>query len=63
MKRLSFFVLFTLSILILRAQEQKITITGKPIVTLFANYHTGLGHANSNSGLNWTEPIWATNSN
>ena len=49
MKRLSFFVLFTLSILILRAQEQKITITGKPIVTLFANYHTGLGHANSNS--------------
>ena len=51
MKRLSFFVLFTLSILILRAQEQKITITGKPIVTLFANYHTGLGHANSNSGF------------
>ncbi|CCZ06994.1 hypothetical protein [Culturomica sp.] len=51
MKRLSFFVLFTLSILILRAQEQKITITGKPIVTLFANYHTGLGHANSSSGF------------
>lgn len=33
------------------AQEKKVSFTGKPIVTIFANYHAGLGHANENSGF------------
>lgn len=35
----------------LYAQEKQFTITGKPIVTVFANYHTGLGEANKESGF------------
>lgn len=45
-------VLVTLS---LTAQEEmkekKFSITGKPIVTLFGNFHAGLGHANKNTGF------------
>lgn len=33
------------------AQERKFSFTGSPVVTLFANYHTGLGHANAESGF------------
>lgn len=35
----------------LSAQEQKIIINGKPIVTLFANYHAGIGSVNDRSGF------------
>lgn len=38
-------------ILCVFAQEKKFSFTGKPIVTIFGNYHNGLGHANKNSGF------------
>lgn len=33
------------------AQEKKFTVQGSPIVTLYANYHAGLGPANKESGF------------
>lgn len=33
------------------AQEKKISFTGKPIVTIFANVHSGLGRANGDAGF------------
>ena len=32
-------------------EKKKFQITGKPIVTVFANYHAGLGNANKESGF------------
>lgn len=32
-------------------QEKKFQISGKPIVTVFANYHAGIGRANKESGF------------
>lgn len=34
------------------AQNVEKTFSGKPILTLFANYKAGLGHKNKNSGFN-----------
>lgn len=51
MKKILLLFFYATLLLQLSAQEKKFTITGKPIVTLFANYHAGLGHANKESGF------------
>ena len=34
------------------AQNDEKLFSGKPILTLFANYKAGVGHCNENSGFN-----------
>lgn len=51
MKYTQLLLAFSLHFSFLSAQEQKITISGKPIVTLFANYHAGIASANDRSGF------------
>lgn len=51
MKKLFLSLIFSLSIFALSAQEKTFQFSGKPIVTIFANVHTGLGNANGNAGF------------
>lgn len=51
MKKSSLLLIFSLSVFMLSAQEKTFQFTGKPIVTIFANVHTGLGSANGNAGF------------
>lgn len=51
------FLLFIVFIIITQTsfgnnkEEKKFKLTGKPILTIFANYHVGLGRANKESGF------------
>lgn len=51
MKTKVLFVVFFISAFTIHAQEHTISFTGKPVVTVFANYHAGLGSANGDSGF------------
>lgn len=50
-KKLLLTLMCAASMLTLFSQEKTFTFTGKPIVTVYANYHAGLGSANSESGF------------
>lgn len=51
MKKSLLFLLPVFLTFSLTAQEKKIQFSGKPIVTLFANVHTGLGSADKDAGF------------
>ena len=55
MKKVLLFAIAAFSVLGVFAQDEtkksEFKLTGKPIVTLFANYSNGLGHANKQSGF------------
>lgn len=51
MKKLFLLIAYALTVLTVSAQEKKINFTGKPIVTIFANVHAGLGSANNDAGF------------
>lgn len=51
MKKIALSFLYLFLTLQSFAGEKKFTITGEPIVTVFANYHAGFGRANKESGF------------
>lgn len=52
MKKLILSTLLLLSITTIFAQEEKkFSFSGKPIVTIYGNFHAGLGNANKNTGF------------
>lgn len=52
MKKLILSTLLLLSVTTIFAQEEKkFSFSGKPIVTIYGNFHAGLGNANKNTGF------------
>ena len=52
MKIIAIVVFLLFGITVCSAQDAEQTFSGKPVLTLFANYKAGLGHKNENSGFN-----------
>lgn len=50
-KKIIFTILCVFCITTAFSQEKTFSFSGKPIVTIFGNYHAGLGHANKESGF------------